>query len=167
MAKKRKGQLADDGIRIGISADDRALICDILNGALADVFVLYARARDFHWHVTGRTFAQDHALFETEYEALDEAIDAIAERIRALGGRALATLSALATNARLQELSSVGMSSDAMIAAMVEGHESIIRTLRDAVEEVDDLDDEGTADFLTGLMEGHEKRAWMLRSHLG
>ena len=162
----RKSPAAPSAISIGLSAAVREKIVGLLNDRLADVFVLYARARDFHWNVTGRNFAADHALFETEYEGLDETMDEIAERARALGGHAVARLSHLAKRSSLPELDSAVLSADAMIAALLEGHEAVIRQLRKDVETVGELGDEGTADFLTGLMEGHEKRAWMLRSHL-
>jgi starvation-inducible DNA-binding protein len=166
MARKSKSSVPADRVNIGLSPAVRSKVAAILNGLLADAFVLYVRARDFHWNVTGRTFAQDHLLFETEYEALDETIDAIAERARALGGRALAGVAVFSKRARLPEVDSSSMGAEAMIGSLLDGHEAIIRQLREDVETVDDLDDEGTADFLTGLMEGHEKRAWMLRSHL-
>jgi starvation-inducible DNA-binding protein len=156
-----------DALNIGIPADARAKIIAILNALLADEFTLYARARAFHWNVTGRNFKADHALFEDEYEALDETIDEVAERARALGGFADARLADYLKAARIKEVAASGLSAEQMIEAMRDGHEAIIRTLREDVETVDDLDDEGTTDFLTGLMEAHEKRAWMLRAHLG
>jgi starvation-inducible DNA-binding protein len=132
----------------------------------APKFTLYSRARAFHWNVTGRSFKQDHALFEDEYEMLDDVIDEVAERARALGIKAQASLAAYASNARIADVDATGLSADAMIRSMLEGHEAIIRAIRVDSETTDDLDDEGTTDFLTGLMEEHEKRAWMLRSHL-
>jgi starvation-inducible DNA-binding protein len=155
-----------DGLNIGLSAENRGQIVAILNALLADEFTLYARARAFHWNVTGRHFKTDHALFEDEYEFLDDTIDEVAERARALGGFANATLSDYLKGARVKEVAAHGLTAEAMIRHMLEGHEAVIRTLREDVETVDDLDDEGTTDFLTGLMEAHEKRAWMLRSHL-
>lgn len=155
-----------DILSIDLPAAARGKIVAILNARLADAFLLYSRARAFHWNVTGRHFASDHALFEVEYEALDETIDDIAERARALGGKARARLGDYLAASAIKDLDSTTMSAEAMIQAMLDGHEAIIRQLREDVETVDDLDDEGTTDFLTGLMEAHEKRAWMLRSHL-
>ena len=164
--KKAGKSAVADTLNIGLSFDARGRIVAILNALLADEFLLYSRARAFHWNVTGRHFASDHALFEAEYEALDETIDEVAERARALGGVAEANLGAYLRNARIDDVDSAGLGAEAMIQSMLDGHEAVIRILREDVETVDDLDDEGTADFLTGLMEGHEKRAWMLRAHL-
>jgi starvation-inducible DNA-binding protein len=167
MAKKSKGTKSrEDGINIGLDADIRSNVVAILNTLLADEFTLYARARSFHWNVTGRTFKSDHALFEDEYEMLDGVIDDVAERARALGGKVPARLSDFAKAARLTEMDGTSLSADAMILAMLDGHEGLVRMLRIDIEVIDDLDDEGTTDFLTGLMEAHEKRAWLLRSHL-
>jgi starvation-inducible DNA-binding protein len=167
MAKTAKAKKTDEGsVNIGLSPATRAKVVAILNILLADEFLLYARARSFHWNVTGRHFKSDHALFEDEYEMLDEVIDAVAERARALGGKVPARLSDFGKAARLTEMDGTSLSAEAMILAMLDGHEGLIRMLRIDTEVVDDLDDEGTTDFLTGLMESHEKRAWMLRSHL-
>jgi starvation-inducible DNA-binding protein len=155
-----------DPINIGLSAEVRGKVATILNQLLADEFTLYAQARAFHWNVTGRNFKADHGLFEDEYEAQDEIIDAVAERVRALGCKARANLNDYLKTARINEVDSTTLTSDEMIAILRDHHETVIRSLRIDSESCDELDDEGTTDFLTGLIEGHEKRAWMLRSHL-
>lgn len=164
VAKKRPAP--GNTMAIGLDAGTRGTIVALLNARLADTVLLYNRARAFHWNVTGRHFASDHALFEAEYEALDDSMDEIAERARALGGKAKARLADYVGASVLEDVDSTALSAEAMIRSMLDGHEAVIRQLREDVETVDDLDDEGTADFLTGLMENHEKRAWMLRSHL-
>jgi starvation-inducible DNA-binding protein len=164
---KKAAKAAPDGVNIGLTADVRAKVVSILNTLLADEFTLYARARAFHWNVTGRNFKADHALFEDEYEYLDEVIDEVAERARALGGMAEATLPQFSKATRLPTVPAHGLSAEEMIRALLDGHEAVIRAIRIDSEITDDLDDEGTTDFLTGLMEEHEKRAWILRSHLG
>ena len=151
---------------IGLSAEARETVAGVLNRLLADEFLLYVRARAFHWNVTGRHFKQDHELFEEEYEALDETIDEVAERARALGPKVQATMGQFVQTATLPEVDSTDMSSEQMIALMRDGHEALARQLRNDIQVADEAGDEGTADFLTALLEGHEKRAWMLRSHL-
>lgn len=156
----------DPAPQIGLSPGSLSAVSALLNQLLADEFLLYARARAFHWNVAGRHFKADHALFEDEYSALDETIDAVAERIRALGIKVQARLADYLALKRFDEVDSIGMTSAAMIAALTAGHEHIIRSLRADIETVAGYGDEGTTDFLTGLMEAHEKRAWMLRAHL-
>ena len=155
---------ANENPKIGLSAEARKAVTDVLNRILADEFTLYVQARAFHWNVTGRHFKQDHALFEEEYEAQDEIIDDVAERIRALGFKVQATMAQFIDQAAMSESDSTDISSEEMISLLLDRHEALASQLRSDIELADDASDEATADFLTGLLEGHEKRAWMLRA---
>ena len=153
-------------VNIGIADDDRRRVVAILNTLLADEFLLYTKTRNFHWNVTGPQFNDLHKFFEAQYEALDETIDAVAERARSLGGRALGTLEEFRASARLGEKPGAPPARD-MLAALLADHEALVRALREDITAVNDRHrDVGTADFLTGLLEQHEKSAWMLRSFL-
>jgi starvation-inducible DNA-binding protein len=146
---------------------DRQSVVAILNTLLADEFLLYAKTRNFHWNVTGPQFNDLHKFFEAQYEALDEVIDAVAERARALGGRAIGTLEEFGKHARLGETPGTVPAARDMLATLLADHEALIRSLREDVTTVTDRHrDVGTGDFLTGLLEQHEKTAWMLRSFL-
>jgi starvation-inducible DNA-binding protein len=154
-------------VNIGLTDDDRQRVVAILNTLLADEFLLYTKTRNFHWNVTGPQFNDLHKFFEAQYEALDETIDEVAERARALGGRALGTLEEFRTTARLGEKPGVTPSAREMLGALLADHEAVVRSLREDITTVNDRHhDVGTADFLTGLLEHHEKAAWMLRSFL-
>ncbi len=137
-----------------------------LNGILADEYVLYTKTRNFHWNVTGPLFNDLHKFFESQYDQLDELIDDVAERVRALGETPVASLAQFLEHTRLKE--SVGPKpSQEMIAELLADHESIIRQMRGDVEKAgSDFHDAGNQDALTGWMEQHEKMAWMLRSML-
>jgi starvation-inducible DNA-binding protein len=114
----------------------------------------------------GPQFNDLHKFFEAQYEALDEVIDEVAERVRALGGRAVGTLAEFLKLARLKD---PGPQLDArdMLRDLLVDHETLIRTLRQDLDVVMARHgDAGTSDFLTGLIERHEKMAWMLRSFL-
>jgi len=154
-------------VNIGISDDDRQRVVAILNTLLADEFLLYTKTRNFHWNVTGPQFNDLHKFFEAQYEALDDTIDEVAERARALGGRAHGTLAESRTGARLGEKPGAVPPARDMLATLLADHEALIRSLREDITTVNDRHrDVGTADFLTGLLEQHEKAAWMLRSFL-
>lgn len=148
---------------IGIADQDRAAVVTVLRHLLADEMVLYIKSRNFHWNVVAPNFRDLHGLFEDQYEALDETIDAVAERIRSLGAPAPGTLAEFLRDARLPEAPA---SADAagMVAALLADHEALARFLRRDIEVAEGANDHATADFLTGLLEGHEKTAWMLRS---
>lgn len=149
---------------IGLSPDTRQKIISVLSNVLADQYVLYTKTRNYHWNVTGEDFAQYHKLFEEQYSAIDEDIDEVAERIRALGGKTIATLTEFLKSARLKEHPGEFPSAKTMIGNLLTDHETVIRNLRNDIEICDDVDDVGTEDFLTQLMEKHEKTAWMLRA---
>jgi starvation-inducible DNA-binding protein len=153
------------GISIGIADKSRQVVTDLLGKLLADEYVLYTKTRNYHWNVVGPHFNDLHKFFESQYEQIDSDIDEIAERIRSLGEKTPATLAEFVKNATIKEHPDFP-SADKMVSNLVSDHESVIRTLRKTVSTCEQNNDAGTADFLTGLIEKHEKNAWMLRSVL-
>lgn len=152
---------------LGLPDDARDAVARILNTLLADEYVLYTKTRNFHWNVAGPNFVELHKFFQAQYEQLDASIDEIAERVRSLGGIALGSLAEFSSVARLKEGPSRLLNGREMIVALLADHEAVIRQLREDVAAADQKHrDAGTADFLTGLMEQHEKTAWMLRAYL-
>jgi starvation-inducible DNA-binding protein len=151
---------------IGLSDKQRGVVVRVLNTLLADEFVLYVKTRRFHWNVTGSDFGELHKLFEEQYEKLDDVVDEVAERARALDGVAAGSLEEYLKLARVKERAGRNPPARGMIEALLEDHESLIRSLRRDIAVCAEAGDEGTTDFLTGLMEDHEKTAWMLRSYL-
>ena len=81
---------------IGLKESARAKVLAVLDPVLADEYVLYTKTRNFHWNVVGPHFNDMHKFFEAQYGILDGHVDAVAERSRALGGRALGSLKELA-----------------------------------------------------------------------
>jgi starvation-inducible DNA-binding protein len=152
---------------IGLGDPERRAVVATLNTVLADEFVLYAKTRRFHWNVEGPDFAALHALFEKQYRELSDIIDDVAERARALDGMAAGSLEEYLELTRLGEGVGERYSAAGMIGALLADHERIIRNLRIELEVcMDDYGDQGTMDFLIGLMQVHEKMAWILRAHL-
>ena len=151
---------------IGLSESNRDSVVKILNTVLADEYVLYTKTRNYHWNVVGPQFNDLHKFFQEQYEALDEMVDEVAERARSLGGKAHGTLAEFSQHSRLTEQPGKQPASLAMVANLQSDHEAMVRTLRADLETVmEKHSDAGTNDFLTGLMEKHEKMAWMLRSY--
>jgi len=152
---------------IGITDKNRQAVSEQLAKLLADEFVLYTKTRNAHWNVEGPDFHAMHLFFESQYEALDEAMDSVAERIRKIGHYAPATLKSFLQLTHLAELTERSNDSLGFIRELLEDHESIIEFIRGNIKPfADDYGDAGTSDFITGLMEEHETMAWMLRSHL-
>ena len=152
-------------VEIGLPGQSREAIGRMLNALLADVQVLYAKTRNYHWNVTGPQFRSLHLMFEEQYNMLAEEGDEIAERTRALGVTAIGSMGAFLDHARLHEDSEAPPAAHAMVVNLAHDHEALIQQLRKDIDVCDEQhNDQGTADFLTGLMEAHEKQAWMLRA---
>ena len=152
---------------IGIADDRRDGVLRLLTALLADEYVLYTKTRNYHWNVVGPQFNDLHKFFESQYDALNEVVDEVAERSRTLGGPAIGTLAEMLDHARLKEHPKQYPDAKQMLANLLADHEALVRTLRgDLAAAMDKFGDAGTSDFLTGLMEKHEKMAWMLRSFL-
>jgi len=150
---------------IDIADNDRKAVVEILNRLLSDEYVLLTKTRNYHWNVTGPQFNDLHTFFESQYDALNEVVDEVAERARQLGGRAFGTLAEFAKAARLTEQPEGAPAARDMLASLLADHETVIRSLRGDIGPVADrYKDVGTSDFLTGLLEKHEKMAWMLRA---
>ncbi|MFM7514546.1 MAG: Dps family protein [Cyanobium sp.] len=152
-------------IDIGIPDGQRAAIAEGLGRVLADSTVLYAKTHGFHWNVTGPMFNTLHLMFMEQYTELWNALDAIAERIRALGHVAPFGGSTYSGLSSIPETEGVPAAL-AMVRELVEGHEAVARTIRGVFAVADDAGDQPTADLLTQRLQIHEKTAWMLRSLL-
>lgn len=152
-------------IDIGISEEDRKSIVEGLSRLLSDTYVLYLKTHNFHWNVTGPMFRTLHLMFEEQYNELALAVDAIAERIRALGFSTPGAYSVYARLSSIKEEEGVPSAED-MIRQLVQGQEAVTRTARGIFPLLDKVSDEPTADLLTQRMQVHEKTAWMLRSLL-
>lgn len=151
---------------IGLPDEARTKIAQLLNATLADVFVLYVKTRRFHWNVEAANFSELHKFFEAQYERLDDEIDEIAERVRAIDHFAAASMHEYLRLTRISESCEKAVDARHMISTLMTDHEALIRHLRQDLQTCAELGDAGDSDFLTGLLEDHEKMAWMLRAHL-
>ena len=148
---------------IGIPEEQRLQVAKHLSKLLADTYVLYLKTHNFHWNVKGPRFRELHLMWEEQYTAMWQDIDIIAERIRALGEPAPGTYKQYNELASVKETEGVP-DADTMLAQLVDGHETVCRTAREALPVADSANDEVTVDLLTQRLEFHEKTAWMLRT---
>ena len=156
------------GVNIGIKDADRKKVADGLSRFLADAFTLYLKTHNFHWNVTGSMFNSLHNMFMDQYTEQWNALDEIAERIRALGFNAPASYREFAALTSIAEEPGLSDSADwrEMVRQLVVGNEAVCRTARAVLEQADDADDAPSEDLLTQRLQIHEKNAWMLRSLL-
>jgi len=152
-------------INIGIDAADRKEIVKGLSALLADSYTLYLMTHNFHWNVTGPQFNSLHNMFMLQYTEQWNALDLIAERIRALGYPAPGTYKEFVSLASIQEVEGTPKAID-MVRHLVNAQEAVARVARGLFPLIDKVDDQPTADLLTQRINVHEKTAWMLRSLL-
>lgn len=154
-------------VNIGLTEEQRQGVVNLLNSDLSDSYLLIIKTKKYHWDVIGPQFRTLHELWQQHYEAISLNIDAIAERVRQLGGYPIGTAKGFLENATLREHAGDLPNAEDMVERLVNDHEQVIRNLREHIDQCsDNYHDEGTADFLTGLMEQHEEMAWMLRSFI-
>jgi starvation-inducible DNA-binding protein len=152
-------------INIGIAEQDRKQIAESLSRVLADSYILYLKTHNFHWNVTGPMFQTLHLMFMGQYTELWNALDPIAERIRALDYPAPGSYKRYVELASIKEEEGVPNAKE-MIRQLVDGQEAVARTVRATFKVAEAAGDQPSADLLTQRMEIHEKNAWMLRSLL-
>lgn len=151
---------------IGIPEKHLEAVSLELNKVLADEFVLYTKTRNYHWNVEGSNFMEMHKFYEEQYEALDEIVDEVAERVRSLGHYSEGRLKDFIKLSHLDEPAYTNKQSE-QLQNLLNDHETIIQNLRKLITAFGDQHkDLGTSDYVTGLMERHEKMAWFIRSYL-
>ena len=149
-----------------LSKEQIDTIANILKQLLADETILYLKTRNAHWNVEGPDFQQAHVYFETQYNELQLVIDEVAEKIRTKDVYAPATMSEYLQLTHLKENVIEKHDSLTYMKELLNDYEIIIAFLNQSIIEIEDLKDVSTSDYLVGLLEQHQKTAWMLRSHL-
>lgn len=165
MPNKIEAEFTQQPINIGIDEKERKQVCRGLNKLLADSYLLYLKTQNYHWNVTGKMFQPLHTMFEEQYTDLAEAVDEIAERIRALGEFAPGSFSSFAKVTSIKEENSIPTAEE-MIHNLVSGNEAVVTTAREIVQLCEEAEDDVTIDLMVARMQKHEKNAWMLRSML-
>lgn len=152
-------------LKTGINDNERQTLAEELAKILADTYTLYLKTQYFHWNVTGPLFDVHHKMFEKQYEDLAQAVDDIAERIRALGEYAPGSYAQFSKLATIKEATEVPKADD-MLKQLLSDHETMCRHLHELIKKSESANDDATADMLIERLQTHEKTAWMLRASL-
>ncbi|KDN53742.1 Dps family protein [Flavobacterium seoulense] len=152
--------------KIGITKKELESSINCLTTILANEVLLYTKTRKFHWNVAGNSFMELHKLFEAQYTALEKEIDEVAERISKLGAKAIGTMKEFIDHSILKENPASVIEQQAMLKELLVDHETVLKQLREFIKSVEETDDFGTADFITGLLQKHEDKSWMLRQYI-
>jgi starvation-inducible DNA-binding protein len=153
-------------IDTGLSREERTNVAQELSKVLADSFAVYLKTHGYHWNVRGPEFFTYHTLLEQQYREIWDALDTLAERIRALGEFAPQAHSTFANLTSIQD-GDPDKDASAMMTELKADHETLIATCRAALGAADEDGDDVSVDLLTQRLAAHEKFAWMLRSTLG
>lgn len=151
-------------VDIGIDPSKRENVAEALKKVLAETYAIYMKTHGYHWNVTGPQFRTLHLMFEEQYREMWDALDEIAERIRALGVYAPGSGRAMAELSRIEEGDNDVPSAQTMIQNLTKDHEAISAHIREWIEIADEADDDGSEDLMVQRLQFHEKTAWMLRS---
>ena len=151
---------------LDISEKNLKAVAESLNILLADEHILYIKTRNYHWNVEGPSFMEFHKFFEEQYNTLEAMIDEIAERIRFIGQYSEGRLKEYLKVTNLQEQDPTTNSGE-QLKNLLDDHETICQRLHKEIPKFqDDYNDPSSTDFITGILNQHEKMAWMLRAYL-
>jgi len=134
---------------------------DTIRAVLGKVFRLFMQSQCYHWNVVGPNFHSLHAMFETQYQALNAFMDAVAERLRVLGVNAPASLDELLALSEGPQLSAAKTADEMLTHHCIE-FLGFIDALRNAIQVLADVRDDGTVGVLTEILEWSEKQHWMM-----
>lgn len=155
---------------IGLSNQVLDNVCQLLNRLLANEFVFYVKILSCHWRIVGPNFKSLHVLFQEQYEQVFEIIDSVAERIRQFNGKPANTLSDFSKFSSIEDSERdgefPGIPESSCLRDLKETHELLIQELREMVESTGSWKDMGTNNFLTDIMQKHEKMLWFISAHI-
>ncbi|GGH74037.1 starvation-inducible DNA-binding protein [Filimonas zeae] len=139
----------------------------MLTALLAEEFSLYSKTRIAHWNVEGFDFYYKHTFFEDQYKQLDELVERVAERLRAIGDYTPATAMEILQQSQCNRAQGCGNDGRSLVKELLYHQEELIEHLRYYLKALEDeLYQLGGRDFIADLLDAHEKMAWMLRAHL-
>jgi starvation-inducible DNA-binding protein len=137
-------------------------IASALTAILADVFALYIKTKNFHWHVSGPHFRDYHLLLDEQSEQLFAATDAIAERVRKIGGTTLRSIGHIARLQRVADNDEGYVAPEDMLAELLEDNRHLVIRLREAHALCDEGGDVAGASLIENWIDEAEQRAWFL-----
>jgi starvation-inducible DNA-binding protein len=148
--------------RTDLSGDAVEEISSNLRRMLADVFALYVKTKNFHWHISGRHFRDYHLLLDEQATQIFAMTDTIAERARKIGGTTIHSISDIAKNQRLKDNNKEGVTPQEMIRELREDNQQLTRSLRGTHEICDRHNDVATASLIEVWIDESERRTWFL-----
>jgi len=137
-------------------------IAGAMNGVLADVYALYLKTKNFHWHLSGPHFRDYHLLLDEHADQIFAMTDAIAERVRKVGGTTLRSIGHIARTQRILDNDAEYVEPSDMLAELREDNKTLASRLREAHNVVDENRDIATASLIEVWIDETERRTWFL-----
>jgi starvation-inducible DNA-binding protein len=157
---------SDDGqaldVTTDLSSDAVVEISAVLRQLLADVFALYLKTKNFHWHMSGRHFRDYHLLLDEHAEQIFAMTDDIAERARKVGGTTLRSISDVSRHQRLKDNNQDFVPPEDMLAELRSDNQQLTRFLRSAHEICEEVNDVATTSLIEVWIDQTERRTWFL-----
>lgn len=159
-------QKASD-VETDLSREAVTEICDALRPLLADVFGLYMKTKNFHWHMSGQHFRDYHLLLDEHADQIFAMTDEIAERARKIGGTTLHSISDISRHQRLKDNNSEEIDPRDMLQELRSDNAQLTRFLRKTHEICDDHNDVATTSMIEVWIDQTERRTWFLSEIVG
>jgi starvation-inducible DNA-binding protein len=145
-----------------LSADATRDLSGAMNAILADVFALYLKTKNFHWHLSGAHFRDYHLMFDEQAEALFTMTDPIAERVRKIGGTTVTSIAHISRLQRITDNDAAYVEPEDMLAELCEDNKTLAARLREAHDVCDEHRDVATASLIEVWIDETERRTWFL-----
>src|SRR6187402_3949668 len=162
IAERKEERMAPLRLASDIAPDAVKNISGGLNALLADVFTLYLKTKNFHWHTSGPHFRDYHLLLDDHGDQLFAMTDDIAERVRKIGGTTLRSIGHIARVRRIADNDADFVTAQDMLAELWEDHKALILSMRAAHTLCDDAGDVATTSLLENWIDEAQRRAWFL-----
>lgn len=145
-----------------LSAEGIDAITDELKSLLADVFALYVKTKNYHWHMKGPHFRDYHLLLDEQADRIFAMIDDVAERARKIGGTTLRSIGDIARHQRLKDSDEPNLMATTMLVALARDNRQLTQHLRETHSVCDHYDDVATASLIENWIDEAERRTWFL-----
>jgi starvation-inducible DNA-binding protein len=159
---RKQTDLAVRGQTSDLGGEAVAVISANLRQLLADVFALYLKTKNFHWHMTGSHFRDYHLLLDEQGEQIFSMTDDIAERTRKLGRTTLRSISDIASNQRLKDNNNVAVAPGDMIRELAADNQRLVEFMRQSHDLCDQHNDVATTSLIEVWIDETERRVWFL-----
>jgi starvation-inducible DNA-binding protein len=150
---------------LSLNNENNQKTIDFLKKLLYSEFTLYKKTREYHWNIESDNFMELHKLYESQYQNLATNLDDTAEKIRILGGYVKINFAEAIGSSIFENDSELETNGKNQIQSLLNDYFMLIQNIRIWADQVAEMGDTGTNDFLVGLLQEYEKQAWILKSY--